>query len=196
MEIKNKYGNDAKLFKCNRDKIIFYHNHSKYPFYTAKCPKCEKYICYFCSFGRQYYGESCCIKYKIIKLTKADGLIFLGKYPTQIDFGINIKNCLIFTLIPLINIAYIILTIHSIFFYRLLNKKKTPEDRYIVIITDNSYICTYFLFGFDGLGSFFLAIPLFILSIYFIIILTLISIPFTFIPMKYIFGMIYLNEIG
>ena len=199
-EIKKKYGNDAKLFRCNIDKIIFYYDCSKYPYYTAKCPKCQKFICYFCSFGRKYCEENCCAIYQIHSLFNVDALIFVDKYPRQIDFAINIKNVLIILLIPLINITYIICCIHSILFYRLLYKKSSPnqeyEDRIVQVITDRSYACCIIIFAFDGLGSILLSIPLFILSIYFFILLLLISLPFKFYPLKYFFGMIYLNEIG
>ena len=198
--IKKKYGNDAKLFRCKLDKIIFYYDCSKYPYYTAKCPKCQKFMCYFCSYGRKYTEEYCCIRNKIYYLFNVDALIFVDKYPRQIDFAINIKNVLIILLIPLINISYIIGFIHSILFYRLLYKKSLlnnqNEDRYVQVITDKSYACCIIIFAFDGLGSILLSIPLFILSIYFFILLILISLPFNFYPLKYFFGMIYLNEIG
>ena len=47
--IFKKYGNDAKLFKCTKDKIYFYTSNKDcmdYPFYACRCPECNYFVCY------------------------------------------------------------------------------------------------------------------------------------------------------
>ena len=41
-----KYGNDAKLFKCSYDKIYFYSSNKKLSSCSSVCPSCKLSICY------------------------------------------------------------------------------------------------------------------------------------------------------
>ena len=46
-----KYGENARLFKCTVDKIYFYVSNKdcmEYPYYSSYCPMCNNVICYFC----------------------------------------------------------------------------------------------------------------------------------------------------
>ena len=61
----NKYGKNVKFFKCIKDKLFFCIKNKNY---YIKCPLCNRYICYYCSFYT--YSEenkwiSCCLKRSI-----------------------------------------------------------------------------------------------------------------------------------
>ena len=69
-EMKKRYGNDAKLFKCNKDKIYYYgsiQDCKTIPLYKVKCPICKYTNCYYCSrHVRDYYDYgNCCISRRI-----------------------------------------------------------------------------------------------------------------------------------
>ena len=59
--MNNKYWDNAKIFKCKDDKILFYNDCSKYPYYEGKCPKCHRNICYFCCHYNKYSPNDCCL---------------------------------------------------------------------------------------------------------------------------------------
>ncbi len=69
-----EYGNNAKLFKCKKCKILFYSKYEdvKKPYYSVSCPICKQYICYFCLHSYIHPQEKdkifCCYK-RIINLS-------------------------------------------------------------------------------------------------------------------------------
>ena len=85
-----KYGNEAKLFKCSYDKTYFYSSNEDFgnmPLCSCKCPSCNKSICYYCSgfaYDRNAFGE-CCIKRRIYYKFFYDGFLFIkwGKWKLQ-----------------------------------------------------------------------------------------------------------------
>ena len=85
-----KYGNDAKLFKCTYDKAYFYSSNEsfkKLPLCSSICPACNNSICYYCSkiaYNKNSIGE-CCLKRRICKegfaIAKEYGFTFVGGHP-------------------------------------------------------------------------------------------------------------------
>ena len=191
--MKNKYGNNAKLFKCKKDKILFYDNSSNYPFYESNCPKCKKSICYFCSSINNFSQENCCLSKKIYYMFKVDGFLFFETYPKQLYEDINFNDSLIYCVVPFVNLLYFIGCLHAIFFYKLKCKNQDPNYDYLdyemrLTNEDKNQWFIRIIVLLDAFCSLFLSIPLIILNIYITIIIIMISIPFKFYPMKYLFG--------
>ena len=70
VEMKKRYGNDAKLFKCNIDKIYYYgsiQDCRTIPLYKMKCPICKYTNCYYCSrhIRDNYDCGNCCMYRRI-----------------------------------------------------------------------------------------------------------------------------------
>ena len=65
-KVKDKYGNNIRLLRCLRDKIIFCANKNDKEDdpCTAKCPLCQKLICFYCSRYSLYemFIGNCCLK--------------------------------------------------------------------------------------------------------------------------------------
>ena len=65
------YGNNAKLFNCLKDNILYFSSDEEcksYPVYQSNCPKCNNKICFYCSrYMPDYYNENgtCCLRRKI-----------------------------------------------------------------------------------------------------------------------------------
>lgn len=187
-----KYGNDAKLFKCQRDKLYFYSSYKdciSLPCYRNKCPQCDKYICHFCSFPGTNERIRCCFKKAI-----GEQLFYYGlKYIKLIDKNdVEIKKIsnnykMLFTLIPGINFFLIYYSIMSncLFQLKLKNAKGNEELREIY---DDKFFGNKCIFIISFLASILLFIPLIIYNIFFVVLLILISIPFKFYPLKYLFG--------
>ena len=194
ISMKKKYGNNAKLFKCKKDKILFYDNSPNFPFYESKCPKCKKSICYFCSSINSISQEKCCLTKRIYYMFKVDGFLFFDKYPNQYHKkNINFNDSLIFCVVPFVNLLYFIGCLHAILFYRLKCKNQDPNYDYLdydlrLSNSDRNIFFQRSIFLLDAFCSLLLSIPLIILNIYFTIIIIIISIPFKFYPMKYLFG--------
>ena len=189
----NKYGKKIKLFKCIKDKILFYHDCSNYPFYEAKCPCCSKSICYFCSCSNSYPQQNCCIKKRVYYLFKVNGLLFFDSYPGHFEYRRpEFKESLLYAIVPFVNLLYFIGCIHALLFHRMRykNDKKFDYNDYNGLMTGidkNSYYYLTFCI-FEIICSIFIAITLFVLNLYFTIIIIIISIPFKFYPMKYLFA--------
>ena len=74
-----KYGRNAKLFKCTKDNIYFYTSNEdckSYPFYQGLCPCCQRPICYYCHrYVEDHYGNGlCCLSRKFYCFFFQDGL--------------------------------------------------------------------------------------------------------------------------
>ena len=83
-EMKKIYGNDAKLFKCKKDKIFYYGRLSdckKIPIYKIKCPICNLSYCYFCSKHLDDYVDhgKCCLTRRFYCLFLQDAYEYIGK---------------------------------------------------------------------------------------------------------------------
>ena len=94
-----KFGNNAKQYKCNKDKILFYSTYNvclnEYYYYKCKCPICNNYICYFCSFNDNDMFKKCCINNCFYK-----SFFYYG--PTSINE--SLEKSALFMLIPGLNI--------------------------------------------------------------------------------------------
>ena len=192
--IYNKYGTKQKLFKCIKDKILFYYDCSNYPFYEAKCPCCSKSICYFCSSSYTYPQQNCCLKKKVYYLFKVNVLLFFYSYPGHLEHKVEFKESLFYAIVPFVNLLYFIGCLHAILFYRMKyndeNFDYNDYDGHFTSMDKNSFfIRTFFIF--EVACSILIAITLFVLNIYFTIIIIIISIPFKFYPMKYLFGILH-----
>ena len=192
--INKKYGTKKKLFKCVKDKILFYHDCSNYPFYEANCPCCSKSICYFCSSSYNIHQQNCCLKKKVYYLFKVNGLLFFDSYPGHLEHKVEFKESLFYAIVPFVNLLYFIGCLHAILFYRM--RYNDENFGYIVYaehftsVNKSSWFLRTFVF-LEALCSFLIAITLFVLNIYFTIIIIIISIPFKFYPMKYLFGILH-----
>jgi len=106
-----EYGKNSMEFKCNKDKILFYSTYNvclnEYYYYKCKCPICNNYICYFCSFNGNDMFKKCCIKISFYK-----SFFYYG--PTSINEPIE-KSAL-FMLIPGLNIFVIVIYFFVLFY--------------------------------------------------------------------------------
>ena len=173
-----KFGEKSNYFYCDKDLIFFWvdHNTIKNNLYCATCPTCKKRICLFCSSINIYDYYICCLKRLMYSLVFIGGpsniknnLIFKGKY-----------RYLKWIFIPGLSFIGI-----SIQIRHLLTKGR-----------EMSFYETYFDYKIltEGIVSILLSFPFFILNTYFIIILTLVSIPFKFTPLKFFIGVLDLNN--
>ena len=191
-----KYGNDAKLFKRLKDNIYFYSSNRDYfnniNFYQSKCPICNNPICYYCSrYCRDCYFEnaSCCLKRKIKYIILKDTSVYIN--PTNEETRKYFKKYLIIFLIPIVNFLYFVARIQCSFFYKLAMKNSKLEE--------HGYLTTYvnhldkkdLFITINIIFTSFLVIPYFIMHIYIILFILLISFPFKLIPLKSIIGIAY-----
>ena len=182
-----EYGNNSKQFKCNKDKVLFYSSYNDYiknDCYKCKCPVCNNYICYFCSFNGD--DLSCCIKNSILKTIFHSG-------PRSLNESFDKSNLLF--LIPILNIFTIVLSFFNILYIGLiLEKTKNNNKGEIMQYVDlnngkHSILNIIIILAIDAI----LCIPFILIYNYFIILLLLISIPFKFVPLKYYLGALYEN---
>lgn len=196
-----KYGPYAKKFKCLKDKIYFYTSYDdcrSEPSYKGECPICKRQICYFCSNSN--FNERdiviCCLSRRISKLLFYDGLRYikkLNKYEIDIP---NLSDHYLFLIsfIPLFNLGFFIIKIFEFLYFgqSTNNSKKNNSGRlesYIEQFKRRNYHIFFILIS--NLISFVLCIPCIIYSIYFIIVIILVSIPFKFLPFKYYSGIFF-----
>ena len=197
----SKNDNKGRIFYCKNEDIYFYYNDSKYPYYHGICPSCNRQICYFCKKVKNSKYDLCCNKKRIHYIFSVDAYIFI-KYPKD-GANYQFKENLLFAIIPLVNLIYFAAGIH-IPIYKLDTKIKY---KYCLKVGDdynydNDYynLEQYTMGGKDHLPSFILivimdvsatiilSIPYLFLDIAFTILIFLISIPFKFYPVKYIYG--------
>ena len=193
--IIKKYGNHARIFYCTKDKIYFYYDDSKFPYLEGICPLCKWRICYFCSSIN--WEDCCCLRKRAYYLLNVDALIFLDSYPKKEHINYNFSDYLFYALVPYINCIFFFGGLH-VFIYKLKTNIKTGseyngvEDYMSFESVINGCYDHMESFGFivtlDILTLIILAIPLFFLNLFFTIILIIISIPFKFYPIKYLFG--------
>ena len=177
------YGNDANLFRCLEDKILFFNENIRNSGCFIKCPICNKYICCYCSYSSsRYYGDDqikCCLKSALASL-------FIYKAPkcAEEKFRISFENIIIF--IPGCNFFIIYFLICTFFIIVLASKQsKKEKDK---DLENASSFNNIFVLVLVYLIGFFLLISFFILNIIFIIFLIIISIPFQFYPIKFLAG--------
>ena len=119
-----KFGRNAKLFKCIKDNIYFYASNEdckNYPFYQSRCPCCNNPICYFCHrYVKDSYGNGlCCLSRKFFCFFLQDGLRLINQIDPDNDYPQDYYKFLTFFLIPGLNLLFFMSTMHVQLFYKL-----------------------------------------------------------------------------
>ena len=185
-----EYGQNAKIFKCIKDNILYCTSFNEcitYPIYQSKCPKCKNNICFYCYRNiNDYFNETgtCCLKRKIKCIFYQDCYRYIN--PIIEEENINsFFEALILSITPIISLLTYMEHIQGIFFYKLATKE---SRQYIKVERYLEHLNNIFFEIIPVLFQIILILPFFIIHIYFIIFLILISIPFKFIPLKYFLG--------
>lgn len=187
----NIYGENAALFKCLKDNILYYTSYDEcksYPVYQSKCPKCKNKICFYCSrYIEDLYDEkgTCCLRRKIKCMFYQDCYRYINPIIQEENINTFLESIISF-IIPGVGLSIYIEHIQGILFFKLATKKSLQYkkiERYYQHL--KNYDCIELI---NIFFTFILVIPLFIIHIYFIISIILISIPFKFIPLKYFLG--------
>ena len=184
MLTKNNNNKHLILFKCKKDKILFYDNYYD-NHYLGFCPICKKYICYFCSFYNKSKNSDliCCLK----RLINTRFFIYGPKYTKRNDLCSCFSIGLFIPGFSIILIGmYIIINISEGVAREKSKKSQVLESTYLE--EKSVFIFT------EILMPFVLLIPFFILNTYFILIIIIISIPLKLIPLKYILGVFDAKE--
>ena len=179
----DKYGNNIKIFKCKNDRILFCIKDCELKrniSYFKECPKCKNLICYFCSYSSSEKDYIfCCLKRGIS--THSNNASNLAKE----DLGDNFLDFISF-LIPGINFVGIFMLLSNIIYFNIATKKsktnyngklKQPESE------DKIKVILFGILLLYGLVYFFF-------NIFMIIFTLIITIPFKFYPIKYIYYLI------
>ena len=185
-----EYGNNAKIFKCKKCKILFYSKYDdimKKPFYLTPCLICNQYICYFCSYSYIHPQEKdkvfCCYK-RIINLS----FFILGPI-----YGKNYSICDFYFfafLIPLFNIFFQCAFINEILFRCMATAKSKNEGKLA-----KSKVLDFMPYNIILIFLFFtLSIPYIIIYTLFILSLYLVSLPIKFWLIKYYLGLIDIKD--
>ena len=180
-----KYGKNVTLFHCINDKIYFYISNSKckeYPYYRVRCPKCNNYICYFCSSinSNEYYD--CCMKRLIyscfhIKDDYVDGPAHF------LWFCCDSK---LVYMIPFLNMIAIIGSIGTHFYYKC--DCKFRDGYHEMNLKDNNkWNIMVFIHSMFALA---LSIAFFSNNIIFVLFIWIISCPFSCSPAEYLANLI------
>ena len=170
-----KLGNNAKLLRCSKDKILFFISYDEYKDnlkkqnYLLNCPY-GHYIWHFCKYSFYNESDSFCCKRR--SFSKA---IFNFKDNKNIGFDF-------FPFLPGINILSLSVGFNDILLYRV-STKKSKKNGKLENIEGNKMdlISNLFLYIVAPLYT----IIYFIFDINFLIILFIISIPFKFYPIRY-----------
>ena len=128
--MKKKFGKNGKLFKCIKDKILFYDNYENYKnlsVYKTRCPKCDKYICHFCSYSEKKSNELCCLKGAIMKSFFDYGLQYINEKNGHIK-KISDDYSALFTILPGINLFLICFIITNITYFNLITKESLLDE--------------------------------------------------------------------
>ena len=137
----------------------------EYPYYYARCPECNYFICYFCELitdkDEAGFGN-CCIKRRLYYSFHQDSQEYINPIGPYANYA-GTFNSFNF-LIPFVNLVYIIACISALLFYKLNLKYKGYNREY-----------KYSFFVFNGLFAIALSIPYILINIYFLLFLWLIS---------------------
>lgn len=198
----SKNDNKGRIFYCKNEDIYFYYNDSKYPYYHGICPSCNRQICYFCKKVNKYTYDLCCYKKRIHYIFSVDAHIFF-KFPKcgvhDYNYQPTFKDNLLFAIIPIANLIFFAGGIHTAI-YKLDTKiefkdsyKNNDYDDYLNLEEytkgcDDHWDIFLLIVILDVSATIILSIPYLFLDIAFTILIFLISIPFNFYPVKYIYG--------
>ena len=179
----NFYGNDGKLFRCLKDKILFYSGNNGNSAGFVKCPICNNFICTYCSYSSKFDDEDimCCFKRVIATIFKYRAQKYAEK-----EFKKNCENTII--IIPGCNFFIIYYIFCVIILCSLPSKEsKQKKDKLEIPPIFNS---TVFILIFVLMGLL-LTIPFFNVNVIFLIFIFLISIPIHFYPIKFFVGIFH-----
>jgi len=191
-----KFGNNAKLFKCPRDEIVFYssdYDCKNVHIYIAKCPICNYFVCYYCQYfleDGKYESARCCVKRRIQYMFHRHIYTFIHPkidYRDENFYHETFNSLFKLYFIPLSTFLYFVSTIHAAFYYKMQSKKINHQYEYR--IKDSNYFLIIFIL--DALQSIVLGFSYLILDYYFKIVLFIISIPWKLIPIKAFIGFCY-----
>ena len=122
--IIERYGKNIRLFKCDKDQILFFSLNLPENF-KHECPLCKEYICIFCSKRFKHKNSrSCCLNTTIKNLKKnifSKEEIKIKDYTKHFIFQIH--------LIPILNILFIMFIICQKFYYNLYTKEAEPNKK-------------------------------------------------------------------
>ena len=190
----SKYGNNGKLSKCLLDNILFYSNDigNKDLFFQTICPICNNPICNYCfryCSDSYYERASCCLKRKIKYIFYKDSVLYINHLNDERIYKIYKEFFTIF-FTPITSFLYFVARIQTSFFYKMSMKNSQIKSYGLSIYAD--HLNKKHLFIFINMVTFYaMIIPFFILHIYFILFVIIISAPFKLIPLKSIIGMLY-----
>ena len=197
----SKNGNKGRIFYCKNEDLYFYYNDSQYPYYHGICPSCKRHICYFCKKVNKYTYDLCCYKKRIHYIFSVDAHIFF-KYPKDgvdnYNYQPKFKDNLLFAIIPLVNLIFFAGGIHTAI-YKLDTKiefngyKNDAYDDFLNLEQftkgcEDHWDIFLPIVIMDVSATIILSIPYLFLDIVFTILIFLVSIPFKFYPVKYIYG--------
>ena len=186
-EMIKKYGKNAKLFRCNEDNLLFYLSNEDTKgdhLHLGRCPKCHKYICFFCSRkGYQDDNAECCLSRKIRYIL----------FNQELDPDIGLVNIL--EVLPITSFMFIIGIFFRGFYYRLTIsdrlRKKTKKRIFSEFANYEAYLTKLVpIVIIHGLSAFFLSISFVILNTEFMIIFLIFNLIFNFRPLRYLSSMI------
>lgn len=192
-----KLGNNAKLFKCPNDEIVFYssdYDCKNVNIYKAKCPICNNFFCYYCQYrlDKDYESARCCIKRRIQLMFLRHIYTFIHPiidYRDENFYKETFNSIFMFYFVPLSTFLYFVSTVHAAFYYKMQSKKEDDNCIYENRIKGSNFFIIIFIL--DALQSIILGVPFLILDYYFKIVLLLISIPWKFYPIKAFIGFCY-----
>ena len=186
-----RYGNDAKLFKCTYDNCYFYGINKECktkPYYLGQCPICSCSLCYYClkPINDLYNRGRCCVKRKILCMFLQDGYSFIKPEPTdEVKFYYSYLKIFF---IPIVSFMFFVAYFTITYFYKISMKDSDIICESIFNRNERAFSIEIAI----NVGFVFtLAIPFFILDIYFKILLLIFSLPFKNYPLKYYFGILY-----
>ena len=199
--IFNKYGKKGNIFFCKKNNLYFYYN-NQYDPYAGRCPLCKRDICYFCLKSNIGTHSICCFRKRIYQMLTIDAFEFCVKRENilGIDYGEKFEKYLLFALLPFLNMVYFIGGIHRSFYKVETNMIFDVDEEEVYLYDLENYTkgnkdghcyTFHFIVAMNIGVVIFLTIPFFIYNIIFTILIILISIPFKFYPMKYLFGIGY-----
>ena len=144
-EMKKLYGNDAKLFKCLKDKIYFYSKATDCKediLYEENCPICKFKICYYCSkqLKNDFDKRKCCTIRRFYWLFFICGV---GVEWYNIDIKEDFCEISKAFLLPVFSLIYLIMGVSESLFYILYTDKfisdKNRYDSYKSYIKKNNF---------------------------------------------------------
>ena len=196
-KMKDKYGNNIRLLRCLKDKVIFCANKNEKTDdpCTAKCPLCQDLICFYCSRYSLYemFVGNCCLKRGIYYL------FFVNPFESYLKCGSpELPDCILISIffIPYVYLPFFIKLCYLFFFEGLPRNISDDEGNgelvsYGEYYHENKNISYYIITYIHTLFAFVISIPFTLIDFGFHLLLIVISIPLLGIPILYYLGIIF-----